>query len=226
MAGKQSKGKCEYCGKEMTKGGLVKHLKSCEQRQAAVAEADAGPGKAETFYHLQVEDAYSRLFWLHLEMRGSAKLQDLDNYLRGIWLECCGHMSEFFVGGAWANEVSMSSRVDQALGGGAQLTHIYDFGTSSETRIKAVESRQGKDTKKHPIALMARNEMPEALCLECGEPAAFLCMECLYEEGESGFLCEAHAEDHPHEDYGEPTPLYNSPRMGMCGYSGPAKPPY
>jgi hypothetical protein len=73
---------------------------------------------------------------------------------------------------------------------------------------------------------MARNEMPEALCLECSEPAAFLCLECLYEDGESGFLCEAHAEDHPHEEYGEPTPLYNSPRMGMCGYSGPAKPPY
>ncbi|MFO7680723.1 MAG: hypothetical protein R6X34_11780 [Chloroflexota bacterium] len=210
----------------MTKGGLTKHLQSCAQRQAVIAAADSGKGREETIYHLQVADVYSRYFWLHLEMNGSARLQELDRYLRAIWLECCGHMSEFFVGGAWANEVSMSKRVDQALGSGAQLTHIYDFGTSSETRIKAVASRQGKPTTKHPIALMARNEMPEALCLECGEPATCLCMECLYEEGESGFLCDAHAKDHPHEGYGEPTPLYNSPRMGMCGYDGPAEPPY
>ena len=27
---------------------------------------------------------------------------------------------------------------------------------------------------------------------------------------------------HPHDQYGEPIPLVNSPRLGMCGYDGPA----
>jgi hypothetical protein len=33
-------------------------------------------------------------------------------------------------------------------------------------------------------------------------------------------------EEHPHESYGEPTLLVNSPRVGLCGYEGPAEPPY
>lgn len=210
----------------MTKGGLSRHLKSCPERQEAIAKAEAGRGKAETIYHLQVEDAWNRDFWLHLEMRGSARLQELDNYLRAIWLECCGHMSEFFIGGAWATEVAMSRVADQVFDTGVQLTHIYDFGSSSETAVKIVDLRRGAATTKHPIALMARNEMPEALCMVCGAPATCFCIECLYEDEESGFLCDEHAESHPHEDYGEPMPLFNSPRVGMCGYEGPAEPPY
>lgn len=226
MAGKQSRGNCVYCGKEMSKGGLSRHLKSCSERQEAIAKADAGRGKVEMIYHLQVEDAWNRDFWLHLEMRGSAKLKEMDRYLRAIWLECCGHMSEFYTGGAWATEVPMNLPVGKIFDTDVQLTHVYDFGTSSETVIKVVGYRNGTATTKHPIALMARNEMPEALCMECGQPATCLCIECLYEDDEPGFLCDEHAESHPHEDYGEPMPLFNSPRVGMCGYEGPAEPPY
>jgi len=32
-------------------------------------------------------------------MRGSATLAKLDDYLRAIWLECCGHLSKFTIGG-------------------------------------------------------------------------------------------------------------------------------
>jgi hypothetical protein len=32
---KQSRGKCTFCGREMTRGGLVRHLKACPQREEA-----------------------------------------------------------------------------------------------------------------------------------------------------------------------------------------------
>lgn len=48
----------------------------------------------------------------------------------------------------------------------------------------------------------------------------------VYEHELSGFLCDHHAQDHPHDNYGDPMPLVNSPRVGMCGYEGPAEPPY
>ena len=32
-------------------------------------------------------------------MCGSATLEELDHYLRTIWLECCGHLSQFTIGG-------------------------------------------------------------------------------------------------------------------------------
>ena len=220
---KQSRGNCTYCNREMTRGGLSRHLKSCSARQEAIAQAK---GADTTLYHLQVQDAWGGDFWLHLEMKGTAKLKDLDNYLRAIWLECCGHLSDFFIGGAWANKVAMSRQIAQVFEPDVELTHIYDFGTSSETKIRCVAVRQGNALTKHPITLMARNNPPEVQCMECDQLATHLCMECQYEYDESGLLCDAHVEDHPHDDYGEPMLLYNSPRVGLCGYSGPAEPPY
>jgi hypothetical protein len=37
-------------------------------------------------------------FWLDMAVRHDAKLKDVDGFLRRTWLECCGHMSEFFTG--------------------------------------------------------------------------------------------------------------------------------
>lgn len=227
MAGrKQAKGKCAYCGHETTKGGMAKHLSSCPERKKAISKAESRAGKGETLYHLRAQPAGGGEFWLDLEMRGSATLQDLDYYLREIWLECCGHMSQFSVGGWRGNEISLKKRIDEVFKPKTELTHIYDFGTSSETLIKTMGTREGKATSSRPIALMARNLMPEVECKECAQAATHICLECLYEGEDSWMLCAEHAEDHPHDEYGEPMPLVNSPRMGMCGYGGPAEPPY
>ena len=226
MPRKQSRGKCAFCGKEMTKGGLSKHLSTCSHRKETIGSTLDSSGKMQALYHLQVQDAFARDFWLHLEMKGTATLADLDHYLRGIWLECCGHLSQFSVGGWSGGEISKKTRIAQVFNIGTELTHIYDFGTSSETLIKAVGVREGKPLSRHPIFLMARNQQPEAYCIACGKMAAWLCIECLYETDEAGTLCDEHAKKHPHTDYGEPMPLFNSPRVGMCGYDGPAEPPY
>jgi hypothetical protein len=210
----------------MTRGGFARHLPACPERQATIEEANQTQRETQALYHLQVQDTWSSDYWLHLEMNGSATLGDLDRYLRAIWLECCGHLSQFSVGGWQGDEIPMNRRIEQVFRPGMELTHIYDFGTSSETILKLVDVRQGKPLKSRPITLMARNNMPEEKCMECGEPATWLCLECLYEYDAPGMLCDEHAEAHPHEDYGEPLPLVNSPRVGMCGYTGPAEPPY
>ncbi len=223
---KQSRGTCAYCGQEMAKGAMSRHLPVCAKRRAAIAEADAKPGATQSLYHLRVQDAYDGQFWLDLEMRGSATLNDLDHYLRAIWLECCGHMSQFSIGGWSGDEIAKKTRIERVFAPGVELTHIYDFGTSTETLIKYVDMREGKPTTRHPIALMARNLIPEVECKECGRPAAWLCIECVYDENEPGWLCDEHVQDHTHDNYGEPLPLVNSPRLGICGYTGPAEPPY
>ena len=224
--GPQSKGRCAYCGQETTKSGMTKHLAACPQRRAAIEQADGKKGASETLYHLRIQAANQSEFWLDLEMRGSAKLADLDHYLRAIWLECCDHLSQFSMGKRWGEEISQNLKAKAIFAPGVELTHIYDFGTTSQTQIKVVGTREGKPTTKHPIALMARNLMPEAKCIECHQPATWLCMECLIEEDKWGTLCDQHAQKHPHDNSGEPIPLVNSPRLGMCGYDGPAEPPY
>ena len=100
-------------------------------------------------------------------------MKDIDAYLRAIWLECCGHLSQFSVGGWRGQEIAKSRRVDAVFRRDIELTHIYDFGTSSETKIKLIGQREGVPLTARPMVLMARNDMPEAACIECGQPAGF-----------------------------------------------------
>ena len=225
-ASEKFRGTCEYCGRVMTAAGMGRHLAACAERATAIKAADAARGKPKPMLHLHVRSADTPLYWLHLEMDGTAPLKALDGYLRAIWLECCGHMSEFSLGGRGGRVTAPTLRIADVLTDDRELTHIYDFGTESVSLIRAVDRRGGKRTGRHPIALMARNAKPEEPCRECGGPAAWLCTECIIEHDEPGTLCEAHAASHPHDGYGEPVPLVNSPRVGLCGYTGPADPPW
>ena len=222
---KQTRGACTFCGREMTGNGMTKHLSACPKRKDALDDHDKKTGKKENVYHLKVQDAWLNDFWLHLEIRSSATLGDLDSYLRTIWLECCGHLSQFSTGGSHGDEIAMNRKVSDLFHPGLELTHIYDFGDSSETLIKVITVREGKPMTEHPIYLMARNELPEVENCACGKPGAWLCVDCTDDEDEVALLCEQHAKDNEHEEH-TLMPIINSPRTGRCGYAGPAEPPY
>ena len=55
-----------------------------------------------------------------------------------------------------------------------------------------------------------RNQEPEFTCSFCEEKAVMICSE------DGDFLCKLCGEDL--ESF--PSPLVNSPRMGVCGYGG------
>ena len=209
----------------MTSGGLAKHLATCPKRLEQISASTNKPGTVQPLYHLLVRDRYSNQFWLHLEMNGSAKLKDLDRYLRAIWLDCCDHLSKFTVKG-WGTEIPSSWTAERVFDSLPEITHLYDFGTTSETVIRVVGSSEGKPLTRHPITLMARNDLAKEPCMECDARATHFCQECMIERDETGMLCDEHAEDHSCSNYGGPISLVNSPRLGMCGYDGPAEPPY
>ena len=237
----QSRGKCAYCGKEYAKGSMTRHLKSCTARQEAMAAAQKKRGRDITLYHIQVLDKTpwavfdSAYFWLHLEVAGNATLQDLDEYLRAIWLECCGHLSGFEIGEvfytqifddgmSWRLERNMNVRIDRLFQPGMKIPYQYDFGTTSYLTIRVLDQRQGKPIHGKPIDLMARNNPLEIACHVCGKPAEWICTQCMWEEGKDSAFCEEHAEEHEHEEM--ELPILNSPRTGLCAYSGPDTPPY
>ena len=100
-------------------------------------------------------------------MKRDAKLKDIDRLLRHLWLECCGHMSEFSTG--THHKVSMNTKVSEALGLGNRLDYVYDFGSSTELVVRLLGGVNA--SSKETIRLAARNEPPTWTCDACGKAA-------------------------------------------------------
>ncbi|MCL4248426.1 MAG: hypothetical protein KJ065_09810 [Anaerolineae bacterium] len=79
---------------------IGRHLAKCEARITADASAAKSKkkGRSARLTHLVVETPYISPYWLHIEISSNAHLRYLDQFLRDIWLECCGHLSAFKVG--------------------------------------------------------------------------------------------------------------------------------
>jgi len=210
----KSEGVCKFCNKTFSGSGMTKHLQSCPERK----KAQSSQGKGEIF----LIKAYSDPFWVYFEVNASDTLYEIDNFLRDLWLECCGHLSAFEIDSIdycsdsddMSGDNDMDIPLEDVLRPGTEFSHEYDFGTTTELDLKCISERQGKLKE---IQILARNNMPEFLCSECGKPAVHVCSQCIW-EGE-GFLCESCAKDH---ECGEEMllPVVNSPRMGMCAYTG------
>jgi hypothetical protein len=207
---------------------MTRHLAACSARAAAEA-AGAGPGaKPARLLTLLVEGRDSPEYWMHLAVPETATLDDLDTFLRQIWLECCGHLSDFTIRGTryvsggedepWGRALPTTARVGGVLAPGVTGEYQYDFGSTTHLKLQGVEARPGHARGKS-ITILARNEPLEIPCQECGKPATRICTECSW-SGE-GWLCDACAEEH---ECGEEMqlPVVNSPRVGVCGYTGDA----
>lgn len=231
-------GTCAFCGREVAAAGVAKHLASCPARQTAIDKAEASKRKPQPLYHFIVRDAVDGTYWLHLEASAATTLQEIDIYLRAIWVDCCGHMSHFVFGTtryqelidgffALGDQKNITTKIGEVFRPGLKGKYEYDFGTPTELRLEVAAVREGKPLTTKPVALLARNLMPAYLCADCGAPATHLCMQCYFEIGEPGcYLCAEHAKAHACTLYGGPKRRFNSPRTGRCKYNGPAKPPY
>jgi hypothetical protein len=102
---------------------------------------------------------------------------------------------------------------------GDTFHYEYDFGSTTELTLKVVAKRDGV-MKRNAIRLLARNQPPDIRC-QCGKPAVWVCGECSWEP--SGWLCKACGKKH---ECGDEMflPVVNSPRVGVCGYTGPDDP--
>ena len=213
---RQLKATCEICGSSIAKNMATRHLDNCieksERQQMAVLQMRASaPGLP---------------YWMLFDVNESSTLADVDDFLRAVWLECCGHLSAFQIGDTtytklpddfgFRRERPMTVRLRSLLPSGTKFSYEYDFGSTTELLLEVVERRM-VSSRKAAVRLLAMNEAPTWSCEECGAPAVVLCSECQYEA--DSFLCADHARTH---SCGEEMllPVVNSPRMGICGYTG------
>ncbi|OGV37649.1 MAG: hypothetical protein A2X48_22200 [Lentisphaerae bacterium GWF2_49_21] len=207
-------GTCNLCEGVFSQKEILKHVRDC-------ATSKCAGQKQEKMFLVNVN---SSGFWLYIAASENAKLSDLDSFLRRIWLECCGHLSAFRIGGSSyqsgtsdvTSSKSMNFILKDVLHPGTRFEHEYDFGSTTYLAL-AVEDFIQLPADKSRILLLSRNNMQDIPCGVCGKKATQICVFCF--GNKSNCFCEKCSEGH---DCGEDglLPIVNSPRCGVCGYTG------
>ncbi|HET7117307.1 MAG TPA: hypothetical protein VFI29_12490 [Hanamia sp.] len=242
-----SEGECLYCNEKFPQASIFRHL----QKHLAEKSKENKPGKS-FLLKVGTNPKWSKsLYFLALWIDGDALIDDIDYFLRGIWLECCGHMSAFtnpknkHKGGGWnfmeSQELLMKNKIDEyekmmedengeiakfrkakeVLSKGMKIDYEYDFGSTTDLQLAILQEYPVKADKE--IVLLSRNEPLEIRCDLCKkEPAEVLCMACAYDD--ESYFCKKCAKKHAKtcddfDDYSS-MPVVNSPRVGVCGYTG------
>jgi len=228
MATVTTKAQCRFCGGEYGKSGMTRHLQSCQARREAATTGAGGKARSARILHLVVSGRDAPMYWMHLEAPADATFAHLDSFLRKTWLECCGHMSAFTIGGVSSvsfddpdegmDDRIMDVKLGKVLDVGHEFQHEYDFGSTTDLTLKVVSERQGPVRGKS-IAILAQNEPPAIPCDECGQArqATQICTECAWSGG--GWLCNQCSKTHPCGEEMQ-LPVVNSPRVGVCAYAG------
>ncbi|MFH1052606.1 MAG: hypothetical protein V1779_16930 [bacterium] len=207
----KSEGSCLFCEKMISQREMGKHL---GMHLSEMEKNDGGNG-TKNYCHVVVDAGE---MFLHLLVNGTAKMKLIDNFLRDIWLDCCGHLSCF---GHKNFKISNKDIVEDIFVDRIKIYHDYDFGTTTRTYLKGLKNYQLR--LKDDIVLLSRNQPLKLMCVTCKiKPAAFICTTCNYDD--YSFFCEECAKKHEETcadfaEYGN-MPVVNSPRMGECGYEG------
>jgi len=167
--------------------------------------------------HISIESIDFPEYWIHILVYTKTTFRTLDNFLRDIWCECCGHLSGFWIDKPFGTaRIGKRSKIGEILMPKMKFFYVYDFGTSTILLLKVHDMYQV--STKNRIILLARNYPPEIKC-KCGNPAKYVCSICYIEDPENAFLCEKCKKEHQCEEEAL-LPVVNSPRMGLCGYEG------
>lgn len=225
------KGKCYYCGKEIAKVSVTKHLKSCVKKEEYQKNREIEGKIIKNLFILQINYKYKpNDYWMYISVDENATLKEIDQFLRDVWVECCGHLSKFRINGVdydvdkrsankfdfffRKNSESMDMKLKKVLKEGLTFSYEYDFGDTTYINIKVLykyNAYQNKD-----IEIMARNIPIEYKCDKCQNKAQYYCYECGHfycEKCIENFKCNCDEEMISEMIEGE-----NSPRSGVCGY--------
>ena len=212
----KSTGKCVFCKENFSGTVMTRHLQSCAKRKEIQA-------KEQTKEKIFLLRAGAGPFWAYFEVRASSSLEDIDSFLRELWLECCGHLSAFKIGEQTYSvdpqdefgDKPMNVKLAAVIAPGLSFSHEYDFGTTTELNLKYLAERFGQIKG---VTILSQNDLPSFPCHRCEkEEAKEIYSQCAYDQ--ESMFCSSCLKKHDCEE-DMLLPVVNSPRMGMCGYTG------
>ena len=204
-------GICNVCQETLFGNEARSHIARCvEARYGVRATRAALKGRRRTV-HISVGSP-ERPHWMELGVRADTTLNELDRFLRSVWLECCGHLSHFDVGGVvysmmvprpgddfdflpmdeheeqWRH---MGRSVGTVIRPATWFEHQFDYGTTTDLELRHAGEFEGLVQALSPsqpwhgrkIVVLARNH-PLQSCRLCGRPAQWRLVPETYEEEE------------------------------------------
>ncbi|CAG8523387.1 10123_t:CDS:1 [Cetraspora pellucida] len=212
-----TKGPCAQCGRKYSAGRASSHLLQC------IAQAFTPSDLMGEGYLVRISsDDYPSLYWMFVTIPKDFNLRILDEFLRDIWLSCCGHMSMFYIGDdeysahpmSDDGTYSMNKKVGQLFSPGLKFNYTYDMGSSTDLRLEVIATVVACPCD--DITVMMKNDPPAFLCELCDKPAKIICTLC------GGKTCKGCKKKHScvvnENDTYMLSPLINSPRTGVCAY--------
>ena len=140
----KSEGVCRFCHRTFSGSSIGRHILACEVKKEKDSQYAVTAKRKYPIYYIKVSS--SKYYWLHIEMKATSKLSDLDQFLRNIWLECCGHLSMFTIHEMHYDESpeqddlsifggkkseSMNKRLNEVLAIKDKFEYQYDFGSTT-----------------------------------------------------------------------------------------------
>ena len=242
MDGPISLGTCALCGEMVTDITASGHLIECIAQQNLPAPSETGPPGYDQSLHLSVHDG-SGLYWMELAVRADTTLRQLDEFLRGMWLECCAHLSEFTILGVrysnlaphpddpnaaairadyWMedDEEHMDVAVVDVMPVDALVSYEYDYGSTTELFVKNL-GRHGdlmsilrpRQPWQGDRIAVLARNEPDEECVACGEPARWRRLAQDSEAREPIPFCDGCRPEAGHYQL-----VMNSPREGTDCY--------
>ena len=196
-------GTCCICDQTLPGDRVRRHLLQCIESRFGIKPPPA-PRRRDRRRNAQRTACLSvrtreQPHWMELGVRCDVTLHQLDRFLRGIWLECCGHVSHFEIrdqvysvlvpmpGERWrfdpmddreARWRNMGRTVNAAIPPLTRFGYEHDYGSPTELAFEYSsifgELVQAVSPSQpwhgEKIVILARND-PLQACLRCGSPA-------------------------------------------------------
>ena len=203
-----SKINCKFCNKKFGKKAFDTHLSECI--------SNSQNNKSGYLIEFMSQSEITNKDYSIFAIFGTkCKFSHIDNFLKRIWCECCGHMSTLDVYESINDDelIQKEIKFDILISKyelAYQFTYEYDMGTTTTIYFRIVKKLDGNDNNLN-IDLVYQNEPFKLKCkFKCKKEALYtyeydiICEECKNNVDEPE--CVLH--------------IVNSPRVGMCGYEG------
>lgn len=155
-------GKCYYCNKELTERTIKRHMKNCLEMKKVIEEEIKGVKEVRDQFIISIKDKNNpSVYCIYISIDANLQLHHLDKLIRDIWVECCGHLSTFYIDKEMYHDNSdgqyeMNFYLKDVLNVDKKFEYQYDFGSATNLILEVVDMIT-VPSKFSQIEIIARN---------------------------------------------------------------------